>query len=97
MVAESHFGNAAWRKIARELFPRGPAVATQVDRYAAKLEVQFGHRLARIEIAEQQYGQSFVVGLAGAGVLLRRLTCRISRNTAIATITKSNTALKNIP
>jgi hypothetical protein len=58
-------------------------------------EVQFGHRVARTAIAEQQCGHSFV-GLA-ADALFKRLTCRINMKTANATIRKSDTALRKIP
>jgi hypothetical protein len=55
-------------------------------------EVQFGHRVARTAIAEQQCGHSFV-GLA-ADALFKRLTCRTHMKTANATIRKSDTRIE---
>jgi hypothetical protein len=64
-------------------------------------DVQFGQRVALIEIVDAQNGQSFVVGAAvGSGLsteLLMRLTCFTSTNTAAATIRKLITSLMNWP
>ena len=78
----------------RSAQPRNPSYT------AVKREVQCGQRVARSGTAEKRYRQSLVVGLAGAGALFKRFTCRIM-NTANATMRKSrnrlNIAFRKVP
>ena len=52
---------------------------------------------ARTEIVEKQYGQSFVGGLAGAGALLRRFTCRDQHENCKRHDQNVNTVFRNMP
>src|SRR5262249_11075110 len=66
--------------------------------HARSSDVQCGHRVAFRGTAEMQYGHSFVVGeAAGSGFLVKRLTWRIKRKMAKATMRKSMTVLRNSP
>ena len=61
-------------------------------------DVQLGQRVAAMGICEQQYGQGFVVGAAGAGAGPRSLlNCCTSRNTANATIRKLMIVFRKTP
>jgi hypothetical protein len=61
--------------------------------------VQWGQRVALIEIVDRQYGHSFVVGSAGSSSSFRssRLIWRTIKKIAKATMTKSITVLMNNP
>src|SRR5213593_1176515 len=62
---------------------------------AASSDVQCAQRTALSGTLIAQYGHSRVV--VAAGFAVQRFTCRISRNTANATIRKFSTVLMNIP
>jgi|APHig6443717817_1056837.scaffolds.fasta_scaffold1656406_1 hypothetical protein len=64
-----------------------------------KLDVQRGHLVALMGIAEKQNGQSFVVGTAGGAAfsLCNLLIPLINKKTEKATITKLTIVLKNAP
>src|SRR5574341_1989975 len=89
------------RYILRRKSPRGNAIPPPGFRPHASFnsDVQCGHRSALMAILEQQYGQSLVVGTAGAGAGCRfnRFTWRMSRKMAKATMRKSITVLRNSP